>query len=76
MAPKSLKRALSKLLYDAFVKVFRDAASNPNVKVKATEFFKQMEDVDESALVSRHMRRGLSIKKYVEEYDRLNISFD
>ena len=35
-----------------------------------------MEDGDESALVNWRHWRELSVKKYAEEYDRLNVHFD
>ena len=35
-----------------------------------------MEDGDEDALKNWRVWRELSVKKYAEEYDRLNIHFD
>ena len=63
-------------LYDVYVKVSKDAETDPAVKVKAAKWFKRMEDGDESALVNWRVWREMSIKKYVEEYERLNVSFD
>ena len=63
-------------LYDVYVQVSKDADTDPNVKVEAARTFKRMEDGDESVLVNWREWRELSIKKYVEEYDRLNVSFD
>lgn len=73
---EELQKDAIKHLYDVYVKVSRDAESDPNVKVEAAQFFKRMEDGDESALVNWRVWRELSVKKYIEEYDRLNVSFD
>ena len=54
----------------------KDAEADPNVKVEAAKFFKRMEDGDESALVNWRIWRELSVKKYAEEYERLNVRFD
>ncbi|KAI9570909.1 hypothetical protein HD554DRAFT_2203696 [Boletus coccyginus] len=65
-----------KHLYDVYVKVSKDADTDPNVKVEAARMFKRMEDGDEEVLAHWREWRDLSISKYVEEYDRLNVSFD
>ncbi|KAG6374036.1 hypothetical protein JVT61DRAFT_4674 [Boletus reticuloceps] len=65
-----------KHLYDVYVKVSKDADSDPNVKAEAARIFKRMEDGDESVLANWREWRELSISKYIEEYDRLNVSFD
>lgn len=65
-----------KHLLDVYVKVNRDADSDPNVKVEAAKWFKRMEDGDESALKSWRVWRDLSVKKYESEYERLNVKFD
>ena len=53
----------------------KDAESDPGVKVAAAAWFKRMEDGDEDA--SRIGACGVScLKKYTEEYDRLNVYFD
>ncbi len=54
----------------------KDAESDPGVKVAAAAWFKRMEDGDEDALKNWRVWRELSVKKYAEEYDRLNIHFD
>ena len=54
----------------------KDAESDPGVKVAAAAWFKRMEDGDEDALKNWRVWRELSVKKYMEEYDRLNIHFD
>jgi len=52
----------------------KDAESNPGVKAAA--WFKRMEDGNEDALKNWRVWRELSVKKYAEEYDRLNVHFD
>ena len=59
-----------------YVKVNADADQNPKVKEEAAAWFKRMEDGDESALQNWRVWRELSIKKYEEEYARLNVHFD
>ena len=59
-----------------YVKVNADADQNPKVKEEAAAWFKRMEDGDESALQNWRVWRKLSIKKYEEEYARLNVHFD
>ncbi|KAI6110853.1 hypothetical protein EDD16DRAFT_1897731 [Pisolithus croceorrhizus] len=73
---EELQKDAIKHLYDVYVKVSRDAESDPNVKVEAAQFFKRMEDGDEGVLVNWRQWRELSVKKYIEEYDQLNVSFD
>jgi arginyl-tRNA synthetase len=58
------------------VNINKDAESDPNVKVAAAAWFKRMEDGDEDALKNWRVWRELSVKKYAEEYDRLNVHFD
>jgi len=54
----------------------KDAESDPGVKAAAAAWFKRMEDGDEDALKNWRMWRELSVKKYAEEYNRLNVHFD
>jgi arginyl-tRNA synthetase len=63
-------------LFEVYVKINKDAETDPEVKVKAAAFFKRMEDGDEEALKDWRVWRELSIKKYEEQYDRLNVRFD
>ncbi|KAL0960245.1 hypothetical protein HGRIS_011877 [Hohenbuehelia grisea] len=63
-------------LFHIYVQINKDADADPNVKVEAAKWFKRMEDGDESALSNWRVWRELSIKKYAEEYDRLNVHFD
>lgn len=71
-----LEKDAIKHLYDVYVKVTKDAEADPNVKVEAAGWFKRMEDGDEDALKNWRVWRELSVKKYEEEYDRLNVKFD
>ena len=73
---EELQNDAIKHLLDIYIKVNKDAEADPNVKVEAAKFFKRMEDGDESALVNWRKWRELSVKKYVEEYERLNVHFD
>ncbi|CAL1698971.1 unnamed protein product [Somion occarium] len=73
---EELEKDAIKHLFDVYVKINKDAETDPNVKVEAAKFFKRMEDGDESALSNWRVWRELSIKKYAEEYDRLNVHFD
>lgn len=59
-----------------YVKVNKDAEADPNVKTEAARWFKSMEDGEESALKNWRVWRELSVKKYEEQYDRLNVHFD
>jgi len=71
-----LERDAIKPLFDVYVKINRDADNDPSVKVAAAQFFKRMEDRDESALANWSVWRELSVTKYREEYARLNVVFD
>jgi len=73
---EELEKDAIKHLYDVYVKVSRDAETDPNVKVEAAKWFKRMEDGDEAALANWRVWREMSVKKYIEEYERLNVSFD
>ena len=73
---EELQKDAIKHLLEIYIKVNKDAEADPNVKVEAAKFFKRMEDGDESALVNWRKWRELSVKKYAEEYDRLNVHFD
>lgn len=73
---EELEKDAIKHLFDVYVKVNKDADADPEVKAEAARWFKRMEDGDESALKNWRVWRALSVKKYTEEYDRLNIEFD
>ena len=69
------KNAIQHLL-EIYVKVNADAEKDPKVREDAAAFFKRMEDGDEEALKNWRVWRELSIRKYEEEYARLNVRFD
>ncbi|KAI0687524.1 arginyl-tRNA synthetase [Earliella scabrosa] len=69
------KNAIQHLL-EIYVKVNKDAEEDPKVREDAAAWFKRMEDGDEEALKNWRVWRELSIKKYEEEYARLNVHFD
>lgn len=73
---EELEKDAIKHLFDVYVKVNKDAEADPNVKVEAAKWFKRMEEGDESALVNWRVWRELSVRKYEEEYERLNVRFD
>src|ERR1700683_1736382 len=73
---EELEKDAIKHLYQVYVKVNADAAADPSVKVDAAKWFKRMEDGDEEALKNWRVWRELSVKKYEEEYERLNVKFD
>ena len=63
-------------MYDIYVKINNEAQEDPSVKAQAAAWFKRMEDGDEEALKNWRVWREMSIKKYEEEYARLNVRFD
>ncbi|KAM5541671.1 hypothetical protein V8D89_004652, partial [Ganoderma adspersum] len=63
-------------LLEIYVKVNADAEQDPKVREDAAAWFKRMEDGDEEALRNWREWRELSIRKYEEEYARLNVRFD
>ena len=71
-----LEKDAIKHLFDVYVKVNKDAEADPSVKVEAAKWFKRMEDGDESALKNWRVWREMSVKKYEQEYERLNVKFD
>jgi len=71
-----LEKDAIKHLFDVYVKVNKDAEDDPSVKVEAAKWFKRMEDGDESALKNWRVWREMSVKKYEQEYERLNVKFD
>jgi arginyl-tRNA synthetase len=58
------------------VNINKNAESDPGVKAAAAAWFKLMEDGDEDALKVWRVWRELSVKKYAEQYDRLNVHFN
>ena len=73
---EELEKDAIKHLFDVYVKVSKDSETDPNIKIEAAKWFKRMEDGDEEALKNWRVWRELSVKKYEEEYERLNVKFD
>ena len=71
-----LEKDAIKHLFDVYVKVNKEAEADPSVKEEAANWFKRMEDGDESALNNWRVWREMSVKKYEQEYERLNVKFD
>ncbi|TFK66356.1 arginyl-tRNA synthetase [Pluteus cervinus] len=73
---EELEKDPIKHLFQVYVKVNKEAENDPTVKERAAQFFKRMEDGEEDALKNWRVWRELSVKKYAEEYERLNVQFD
>ncbi|KZT01757.1 Nucleotidylyl transferase [Laetiporus sulphureus 93-53] len=73
---EQLEKDAIRHLFEVYVKINADAEKDPNVKVEAAVFFRPMEDGNEAALADCRVWRELSIRKYAEEYARLNVHFD
>ena len=73
---EELQKDAIKHLYEVYVNINKDAESDPAVKTAAAAWFKRMEDGDEDALKNWRVWRELSVKKYKEEFERLNVHFD
>ncbi|EAU86095.1 arginyl-tRNA synthetase [Coprinopsis cinerea okayama7 len=73
---EALEADAIKHLFDVYVQVNKDAEADPEVKANAAAWFKRMEDGDPAALENWKVWRSMSIKKYEDEYERLNVSFD
>ncbi|KAJ1027612.1 hypothetical protein NDA18_003612 [Ustilago nuda] len=68
-------------LFDVYVRINQLASVEEDgqgeaIHDEARQFFKKMEDGDPESLALWQKFRDLSIKKYIEVYDRLNIQFD
>ncbi|PVU84762.1 hypothetical protein BB559_005156 [Furculomyces boomerangus] len=73
---EALEKDPIKHLYDVYVKINAEAESHPEYQDEARAYFKKMEDGDEEALKVWKRFRDLSIVKYKETYDKLNVHFD
>ena len=73
---EKLQEDAIKHLFDIYVAINKDAETDPTVKEAAAAWFKRMEDGDEDALKNWRVWRELSVRKYAEEYERLNVKFD
>ncbi|KAI5180497.1 arginyl-tRNA synthetase [Nematocida sp. AWRm80] len=63
-------------LNKVYVRTSKQAEEDPSIHDKAREFFKQMEEGDESALKIWRLFRELSVKRYKKLYNELGIHFD
>ncbi|KAF9814149.1 hypothetical protein IEO21_05287 [Rhodonia placenta] len=73
---EALEKNAIKHLFEVYVKINKDAEADPEVKSQAAAFFKRMEEGDEEALADWRVWRELSVRKYEEEYARLNVHFE
>ncbi|KDR80441.1 hypothetical protein GALMADRAFT_242884 [Galerina marginata CBS 339.88] len=73
---EALEKDAIKHLFDVYVQVNKDAEADENVRLEAKQWFKRMEDGDETALKNWRVWREMSVKKYEGEYARLNVKFD
>ncbi|KAI0036419.1 arginyl-tRNA synthetase [Vararia minispora EC-137] len=73
---EELKKDAIKHLFNVYVQINKDAENDTSVKEAAAAWFKRMEDGDEEALKNWRVWRELSVRKYAEEYERLNVYFD
>ncbi len=63
-------------LFEVYVKISADAEADPSVDEDARAYFKAMENGEEEALALWTRFRLLSIEKYKDIYNRLNVQFD
>lgn len=76
---EELKKDAVQHLFDVYVQINRlaeEPGSGEAIHEEARRFFKGMEDGVPENLTEWEMFRNLSIKKYEETYQRLNIRFD
>lgn len=63
-------------LFDVYVKINADAKDDEKIDDEARAYFKKMEEGDEEALKLWRRFRELSIEKYKQIYERLNVEFE
>lgn len=63
-------------LFEVYVKISADAEADKAVDEEARAYFKAMERGEEEAMALWKRFRELSIEKYKEVYERLNVQFD
>lgn len=63
-------------LFDVYVKINADAKDDVKIDDEARAYFKKMEEGDEEALKLWSRFRELSIEKYKQIYERLNVKFE
>ena len=74
--PNDLQRDPIRHLFDVYVKISADAKEDPDVDEEAKNYFRRMEQGDAEALRLWETFRSISIAKYSQMYERLNVSFD
>ena len=65
-----------KHLYELYVRINQDAATDSTIHDEAREYFKLMEDGDPTTLMLWSRMRDLSIEEYKRMYAKLNVEFD
>ncbi|KAI0365770.1 arginyl-tRNA synthetase [Pilatotrama ljubarskyi] len=73
---EALEKDAIQHLFEIYVKINAEADKDPSIREQAAAWFKRMEDGDEEALKNWRVWRQLSVRKYEEEYARLNVHFD
>ncbi|KAI0765902.1 arginyl-tRNA synthetase [Trametes elegans] len=73
---EALEKDAIQHLFEVYVKINAEADKDPSIREQASAWFKRMEDGDEEALKNWRVWRQLSVRKYAEEYARLNVHFD
>ncbi|KAG9283958.1 hypothetical protein G9A89_005465 [Geosiphon pyriformis] len=63
-------------LHEVYVKISTQIKDSPEISEEANQYFKKMEDGDESLIRLWDEFRNLSINEYQKIYKRLNIEFD
>lgn len=66
-------------LFEVYVKInndIKEEGEDSAINEKAREFFRKLEDDDADAIKLWKRFRDLSIERYINTYDRLNIKFD
>ena len=73
---EELQRDPIRHLFDVYVKINADVKDHPEVDDEARAYFKKMEEGDAEALALWRRFRELSIEKYKNIYERLNVHFE
>lgn len=76
-SPEELEKDSLTHLFKIYVKINEEAKNNPEIHDQARNIFREMEEFKNEKYLStwKHFRE-LSIKKYKELYQKLNIEFD
>lgn len=73
---EALKTDPIRHLFDVYVKINADTKEDSTIDDAARAYFKKMEEGDEEALSLWRRFRELSIEKYKQIYERLNVEFE